>query len=251
MEKAEAGTELPAMTPQQAKFASGSESALRKYKDLAVGDASWLSLLWYELLTLGISGLPGIAGLGLRSLLYPTMLGGSRGSIAMGRGVIIRNPAKIFIGRGVLVDDYAALDVRGAESRIDIEDCVSIGRFTTVAAKGGSVSLGRGVNIGSYCRVATQSKITFGESALVAAYCYIGPGNHQSADTETPLIAREMDIRGGVEIGSHAWVGAHTTILDGVKIGKGSIIGAHSLVKENVPDGAIAAGSPARIIAQE
>lgn len=250
MEKAEASSDLPAMTPQQAKFASGGESAFKKYKDLAVGDASLAVFIWYELLTLGISGLPGVLGMGLRAALYPTLLGACAGKLAMGRGVVLRNPGKTFLGRSVLIDDYAALDVRGPGSKIELADCVSIGRFSTVAAKGGVVSLGRGVNIGSYCRIATQSRISFGESVLVAAYCYIGPGNHQAGDGETPLIAREMDIKGGVEIGSHAWIGAHSTILDGVKIGSGAIIGAHSLVKDDVPAGAVAAGSPARIISQ-
>jgi acetyltransferase-like isoleucine patch superfamily enzyme len=57
-----------------------------------------------------------------------------------------------------------------------------------------------------------------------------------------------MEIKGGVSIGEHSWLGARVTILDGVTIGKHAIIGAHSLVKEDVPDWGVAVGCPARVV---
>ena len=51
-----------------------------------------------------------------------------------------------------------------------------------------------------------------------------------------------------VEIKEGAFVGAHSIILKGVTIGKHSIIGAGSVVANNVPDGEIWAGNPARFI---
>ena len=147
----------------------------------------------------------------------------------------------------MLADDYSVLDVRGKGS-IAIGDHVSIGRFTTLAAKDGVIDLGAGCNIRSYCRIATQSSVRLGQSVLVGAYCYIGPGNHKAGDDARPLISKEMEIKGGVEIGSHAWIGAGVTILDGVRIGEGAVVGAHSLVLSDVPAGATVAGSPAKII---
>lgn len=238
----------PAMTPQQARLSDTQRSALSLYRELATGGAGVSFFLWYETLTLLLANLPGLPGFGLRSILYPTLLGGSGSRPAIGRSVVIRNPRRISLGRRVMVDDFAVLDVRGESGAIHLDDHVSVGRFSTIAAKGGPIEIHAGANIGSYCRVATQSKVVIGESVLIAAYCYIGPGNHQAGDGETPLIAREMDIKGGVSIGAHAWIGAHSTILDGVTIGAGAIIGAHSLVREDVPAGAVVAGVPARII---
>jgi len=235
------------MTPQQARL-SGQGSAWRMYRELATGGGSLPHFLLYELLTTTLSGLPGIAGFGLRSLLYPPLFSRCGPRPAIGRGVVVRNPRRISLGSRVMVDDYAVLDVRGDEGSLELADHVAVGRFTTLAAKGGTIALGSGVNIGSYCRIATQSRVSIGASTLVAAYCYIGPGNHQSDDGETPLIAREMEIRGGVEIGEHVWIGAHTTILDGVTIGSGAIIGAHTLVREDVPAGAVVVGVPGRVV---
>ena len=237
-----------AMTKQQASFSGSSGSALSVYKNLAVGDESLAFLAWYEFLTVGISNLPGVLGFGLRALLYPTLFKNCGRRPAFGRGVLIRNPRAITIGKRALIDDYATLDVRGSDASITLGDHVSIGRFSTIAAKGGKIVLGDGVNIGSYCRIATESSLEIKESTLVAAYAYVGPGNHQEGDSETPLIAREMEIKGGVTIGAHSWIGARATILDGVKIGDRAIVGAHSLVREDVPEGAVVAGTPARVI---
>jgi acetyltransferase-like isoleucine patch superfamily enzyme len=58
-----------------------------------------------------------------------------------------------------------------------------------------------------------------------------------------------MEIKGGVSIGSHAWLGARVTIMDGVKIGEHAVVGAHSFVKDDVPDYAVVVGAPAKIVA--
>jgi acetyltransferase-like isoleucine patch superfamily enzyme len=81
---------------------------------------------------------------------------------------------------------------------------------------------------------------------LIAAYAYIGPGNHQLDEEGKPLIAENMVKKGGVTIGDNAWIGTRATILDGVTIGKNAVVGAHSLVREDVPEGAVVAGTPAK-----
>lgn len=234
-----------ALTPQQERLTS---AGLAAYREIAVGKRSWIYLVGYEVATLLFSNVPGLLGYGSRAVVYPWLLGSSGSKPAFGRGIVLRNPACISLGNRVLVDDYAVLDAREENGSIRIGDRASIGRFTTLAAKNGSITLASGVNIGSYCRVATQSRIEIGESVLIAAFSYIGPGNHQAGDPDTPLISRPMEIRGGVTIGAHAWIGAHVTILDGVSVGARAIVGAHSLVRENVPEGAIVAGAPARQI---
>lgn len=238
----------PSMTPQQATLADSKQSALSLYRNYAVGEGSWLSFLYYEFCMFSFSGLPGLPGFGLRSLFYPRILGACGHRPAFGRGMVIRRPGQIEIGKRCLFDDYSVLDVREDGAGMRFGDYVSVGRFSTVAAKGGEVILGNGVNIGTYCRLATQSRLELGESVLIAAYTYIGPGNHKAGDGHTPLISREMEIKGGVRIGAHVWLGSHVTVADGVTIGEGSIIGAHSFVRDDIPAGVIAAGCPAKVL---
>lgn len=236
------------MTPQQAALTDTRRSGLALYREMAVGKSSLLLFLYNEAVQTVVGGIGGLLGFAARSLLYPVLFKRCGARPAVGKGVLIRVPKQIALGKGVLIDDYATLDVRGDDASIDIGDQVSIGRFSIVAAKHGSIVLSSGCNIGSSCRIATNSKVVIGQSVLVGAYCYVGPGNHTEGSEDAPLISQPMDIRGGVEIGDHAWLGARVTVLDGVKIGKHAIIGAHSLVTEDVPDWGVAVGTPARVI---
>jgi len=238
----------PAMTPQQRELSDVNQSGLNLYRRLAVGNRGWGVLLAYEVTQFFLSGMPGLPGVGLRSVLYPYLLGACGRRPAFGRGVVLRVPAQIRLGDGVLIDDYAALDIRGDDASIELSDRTSIGRYTTIAAKYGTITLAAGCNIGSYCRIATNSKIEIDESVLIGAYTYIGPGNHTEGDDNAPLIERPMDIKGGVVIGRHAWLGARVTVMDGVTIGEHAIIGAHSLVLEDVPPWGVAVGVPAKTI---
>ena len=238
----------PAMTPQQAALSDLKRSGLAAYRELAVGKCGWVGFILNELVQGICAALPGVVGFAARAALYPILFRECGKRPAIGRGGLMRVPNQISLGSGVLLDDFVTLDVRGEEASIELGNRVSIGRFTTVAAKYGEVKLQAGANIGSYCRVATNSKITIGESVLIGAYCYIGPGNHTEGDEAEPLISRPMEIKDGVEIGDHAWLGARVTVLDGVKIGRNAIIGAHSLVTSDVPDWGVAVGTPARVI---
>jgi len=51
-----------------------------------------------------------------------------------------------------------------------------------------------------------------------------------------------------IVIGDNVWIGHDSIVLPGVKIGNGSIIGARSVVTESIPDLAVAAGNPARVM---
>ena len=57
----------------------------------------------------------------------------------------------------------------------------------------------------------------------------------------------EMDIM-EVVIGNHCWIGQNATILKGVTVGEGAIIAANSVVTDDVPEHALVAGVPARVI---
>ena len=51
-----------------------------------------------------------------------------------------------------------------------------------------------------------------------------------------------------IVIGENVWIGHDAVVLPGISIGKGSIVGARTVVTESIPDYAVVAGNPARII---
>lgn len=51
-----------------------------------------------------------------------------------------------------------------------------------------------------------------------------------------------------VEIGEYTFIGGGSAIMPGVKVGKGCVIGVNSVVTKDVPNYAIVAGSPAKVI---
>jgi acetyltransferase-like isoleucine patch superfamily enzyme len=49
-------------------------------------------------------------------------------------------------------------------------------------------------------------------------------------------------------VGDGAWIGHGVTVLQGVRIGEGAVIAAGAVVVHDVPENAIAAGVPARVV---
>lgn len=54
--------------------------------------------------------------------------------------------------------------------------------------------------------------------------------------------------RGDITVGNDVWIGFEATLLPGVKVGNGAVIAAKSVVAADVPDYAIVAGNPARVV---
>jgi acetyltransferase-like isoleucine patch superfamily enzyme len=49
-------------------------------------------------------------------------------------------------------------------------------------------------------------------------------------------------------IGNDVWIGRSAIVLSGIKVGNGAVIGAGAVVTKNVPNYAVVAGNPARVI---
>ena len=232
---------------QDQLFDAGS-SSLDKYARLVVGRAGWLALLKHETITLVSQAVPGALGLVLRKLLYPRLLGACGRNVVFGQNVVLRHPGKIRIGDNVVVDDNCLLDAKGdGNSGITIGSGVFVGRNTILSCKNGDIALGDRSNIGFNCEIFSASQVTLGADSLLAAYCYVIGGDHDYADLSKPVTAQGR-LSKGVSVGDGVWMGAGAKILDGVSIGSHAIIGAGAVVRVDVPEYAVAAGRPARIV---
>ncbi|HYT76311.1 MAG TPA: acyltransferase [Vicinamibacterales bacterium] len=229
---------------------SSRQTAREKYSALVVGQPGWGPLLKYELVQQIAQNVAGALGLALRKALYPSLLGGCGSNVIFGQNVVLRHPHKIRVGDNVFIDDNCLIDAKGRSNRgITIGSGAFIGRNSILSCKDGDIEIADGANIGFNCEVFSASRVTIGRDALLAAYCYVIGGDHDFSDPGVSVLAQGRRSE-GVAIGAGAWLGAGAKILDGVVIGDRAIIGAGAVVRESVPEGAIAAGIPARIVGQ-
>ena len=223
-------------------------SAREKYARLVVGRAGWRALVTHEVITLMSQAVPGALGLVLRKALYPRLLGACGRNVVFGQNVVLRHPGKIRIGDNVVIDDHCLLDAKGeGNSGITIGTGVFIGRNSILSCKNGGIAIGDRANIGFNCEVFSASEVTVGADVLMAAYCYVIGGDHEYADVSKPVTDQGRRSK-GVAVGDGVWLGAGAKILDGVRIGGHAIIGAGAVVRVDVPEYAVAAGRPARVL---
>lgn len=88
-------------------------------------------------------------------------------------------------------------------------------------------------------------KVTMGKNVMIAPNVSIYTAGHP-IHPESRNSGYEYGIP--VTIGDNVWIGGNAVILPGVTIGNNVVIGAASVVTGDLPDNAIAAGSPARVI---
>ena len=224
--------------------------AAGKYRALIIGRPGIGALLTYELVTLFSSWVPGALGLALRRLLYPILLGGCGSKPTIGQNVVLRHPHKIHLGDGVIVDDNCLLDAKGANNKgIIIGDGVFLGRNTILSCKDGDIVLDDGVNIGFNSQISSGSSVRVGKDGLLASYCYLIGGGHESGDPDRPFQEQRAESQ-GIVLEDNVWLGAGVKVLDGVTIGADSMVGAGAVVAEDIPARSVAAGLPARVLRQ-
>jgi acetyltransferase-like isoleucine patch superfamily enzyme len=223
-------------------------SPLRAYQDLVVGSRSFGRLLLYELVMLASSWVPGALGLALRKVLFPLLLGACGRGVVFGQGVVLRHPHKIRLGDSVTLDDLVVLDAKGGSNRgIEIGPGAFLGRGTILSCKDGDITLGDHANLGFHCEIFSGSSVTVGSHALFAAQVYLVGGGHAFEASGASVIDQPRTSH-GILLGDNVWLGAGAKVLDGVRIGKDVVVGAGAVVNADLPDGAIAAGVPARIL---
>ena len=104
--------------------------------------------------------------------------------------------------------------------------------------------VGRLVYIGSYC---VLGRTQIGDRTQIASAVQILSGRRQHGrDNEGRIQGSETVLFQSVSIGADCWIGAGAIVM--ANVGAGSTIGAGSVVVEPVPPGAVAVGSPARIV---
>ena len=128
---------------------------------------------------------------------------------------------------------------------IEVGSNVIIGKETTLTSENietHHLLLEEGVSIGEHCTIDFSGGVIIRRYAHIAHNVLILTHDHGYDYRNTPSGKY-------LEIGENAFIGSNSIILHNVRlIGKKAVIGSGSVVTKEVPDYAIVAGNPARII---
>lgn len=132
---------------------------------------------------------------------------------------------------------------------VNIYGC-SIGTGTRI---GPFVEIQCGVAIGACCKISSHAFIC--EGVTIEDGVFIGHGVMFTNDIYPRAVTETGELQGAEDwalvrtaVRRRASIGSNATILAGITIGEGALVGAGAVVTKDVPDYAIAAGNPARVI---
>lgn len=117
-----------------------------------------------------------------------------------------------------------------------------------------NISIGNNVAMGSGLKIlTTRAKVSIGNDVMFGPNVTIITGDHRIDVPGRPMISlpdkdKLPENDQDVVLEGDNWIGANVTILKGVKIGCGAVVAAGSVVKNDVPDCAIVAGAPAKVV---
>ena len=227
--------------------------AVAKYNHFFTGGRGLAGFLKYDLLTVPTRNFPGAGGYLLRQWAYRRLLRAGGAGGRWGVGVSLRHPGKMTLGERVAVDDHAMLCARGVGSGegggvFEIADDATISRFCILQSKRGDLRVGARSLLGTHSQVVSTNGCRIGADVNTGPQCYLGGSRHGIARNGVPMMQQETDSRGPLVVGDDVWLGAGVRVMEGVRVGRGAVVGAGAVVTRDVPDFAVVAGVPARLL---
>ena len=142
------------------------------------------------------------------------------------------------LGKNVKI--YSFVNLYGCE----IGDDTKIGAF---------VEIQKGVKIGKKCRVSSHTFICEGvniENCVFIGHnvTFINDKTPRSINPDGTMTSEKDWVLQRTIVKKGASIGSSATILGGIVIGENAIVGAGAVVTKDVPESAVVAGVPARII---
>jgi acetyltransferase-like isoleucine patch superfamily enzyme len=137
---------------------------------------------------------------------------------------------------------------------------ISLGKRLTLSGAQVWVAAGSGPRktllVGDDCSIGHGVELTVGEHIRIGDHVRIANHVALSGYDGHPLdpLARarneppSTDRSGAIVVGDYAWIGDGAVLLKGVTIGRGAIVASRAVVTKDVPELAVVAGNPARVV---
>ena len=132
------------------------------------------------------------------------------------------------------------LDMKDVPARIEPGAII---REQVTIEKNAVIMMGAILNIGAVVGEGTMIDmgVVLGGRATVGKRCHIGAGTVLAGVIE-PASATPVVIEDDV------FIGANAVVIEGVRVGRGAVVAAGAVVIQDVPENAVVAGCPARVI---
>jgi acetyltransferase-like isoleucine patch superfamily enzyme len=129
-----------------------------------------------------------------------------------------------------------------------------------VEGDGGTLHLGKRVRLANTLLNVESGSIFIGDDTIFGYNVMVLTGRHSFVNGQRSSLAmgkgsamsgagKEVPRAGfDIRIGSGCWIASGAIILGGVKIGNNVIVAANAVVSKDIPDFAVVAGVPARVV---
>jgi acetyltransferase-like isoleucine patch superfamily enzyme len=155
--------------------------------------------------------------------------------------------------RGRLQTDGLCFICPGVKFEIGRHATVKLGRWSWIGhgckirAHEGEVIIGAKSVLGQECTISAFQHVSIGRECIIADRVMMIDFDHGVVEVERPI--REQGIyKRDLRIGHNVWIGYGACLLRGVVVGDNAVIGTSAVVTADVPNDAVVAGIPAKVI---
>ncbi len=155
--------------------------------------------------------------------------------------------------RGRLVTDGLAFVGPGVSFEIGRGARVVLGRWSWIGhgckirVHEGELRIGAKTVLGQECTISAFQRVEIGRECILADRVMLIDFDHGVVDVERPVRLQGIYKR-DVRVGHNVWIGYGACVLRGVEVGDNAILGTSAVVTRDVPENAVVAGAPARVI---
>ena len=122
-----------------------------------------------------------------------------------------------------------------------------IGHGCKLRVHEGEVEIGAKTVLGQECTISAFQHVSIGRECILADRVMLIDFDHGVVEVDRPI--REQGIyKRDVRVGHNCWLGYGACILRGVTVGDNAIVGTSAVVTRDVPENAVVAGIPARVL---
>jgi acetyltransferase-like isoleucine patch superfamily enzyme len=158
----------------------------------------------------------------------------------------LRHRGQLVLDGLAFVGPRCAIQI-GEKGRVELGRWSWVGHGSKLRCHEGVISIGAKSVLGQECTISAYQHVSIGRECVIADRVMLIDFDHGMVEVERPVRLQGIYKR-DVRIGNNVWIGYGACVLRGVKVGDNAVIGTNAVVTRDVPDNAIVAGVPARVV---